>query len=164
LGTAQPTKSDADTQLLFDDDDEDVEEVEYRELQGKPRDILPAPRYPTVAFDLKPKVPRAVRQAVLDKFLEETLRRHHFLHFALGHGTCAVPLSHSFDPLSPSHCTHTHTRARARVFSHTTYTTHTGEGKADDAWMQAAIDDATRLEAEQYQKCQRYRAVLSCLS
>jgi hypothetical protein len=66
-----------------EEEEDDMEEVEYRELQGKPRDIVPAPRYPTVAFDLKPKVPRAVRQAVLDKFLEETLRKHHFLHFAL---------------------------------------------------------------------------------
>lgn len=97
-----------------EEEEDDMEEVEYRELQGKPRDIVPAPRYPTVAFDLKPKVPRAVRQAVLDKFLEETLRKHHFLHFALD--SCA--------------------------------------GQPDDAWMQTAIDEAVRLETEQYQKCQ----------
>jgi hypothetical protein len=70
-----------------EEDSDGMEEVEYHELQGKPQDIVPAPRYPMVAFELKAKVPRAVRQAVLDKFLEETLRKHHFLRFGLGYGT-----------------------------------------------------------------------------
>jgi hypothetical protein len=89
-----------------EEEEDEMEEVEYRELQGKPRDIVPAPRYPTVAFDLKPKVPRAVRQAVLDKFLEETLRKHHFLHFALD--SCTFPLLPPLFFLVPPSCSHAH--------------------------------------------------------
>jgi len=73
--------------------DEEMEEVEYHELQGKARDIVPGSLYPTVALELNTKVPRSLRQAVLDKFLGETLRKHHFLHFALGQGRLFLPLS-----------------------------------------------------------------------
>jgi len=89
--------------------DEEMEEVEYHELQGKARDIVPGSLYPTVALELNTKVPRSLRQAVLDKFLGETLRKHHFLHFALGQ---------------------------------------------EVDWMQASIDEACNLEAEQYKHCQ----------
>ncbi len=65
-------------------ENEEENEEGYVGLQGPVRQLIPPSIYPTIPLDMRPHVPRPVRQAMLDRVLEELLREYHYRVFVLG--------------------------------------------------------------------------------
>ncbi len=66
------------------EEEEEENEEGYVGLQGPVRQLIPPSIYPTIPLDMRPHVPRPVRQGMLDRVLEELLREYHYRVFVLG--------------------------------------------------------------------------------